>query len=65
LKKYQVFHSIAADTNVDPSALMPGHIQHPDIRHHMLKILAFWIVSNMTGELHETAILSNEGVAGP
>ncbi len=41
LNKYQVLHSIAADTNVDPSALLPGHIQNPDICHLTLKGLMF------------------------
>jgi hypothetical protein len=65
LKKYQLLQSIAADTNVDPSALLPGHIQHPDIHHLALEVLTFWIVSHMTGKLHETSIFSNKGVAGP
>jgi hypothetical protein len=65
LKKYQLLQSIATDTNVYPSALLPGHIQHPDIRHLALKVLTFWIVSHTTGKLQETAVLSNEGVAGP
>jgi hypothetical protein len=65
LKKYQLLQSIAADTIVDPSALLPGQIQHPDIRYLARKVLTFWMVSHMTGELHVTAILSNKGVAGP